>query len=82
METLNIPAVYRATYEKARVASPQLAARYIDQTTVDDPVADAVMEALADFEPRDVNRFIRAGMQQDEKALADAPDVLCSFFRD
>ena len=82
METLNIPAVYRATYEKARVASPQLAARYIDQTTVDDPVADAVMEALADFEPRDVNRFIRAGMQQDEKALADAPDVLRSFFRD
>ena len=82
METLNIPEAYKASYENARAANPELAARYIQQTTVDDPVADTVMDALAGFQPRDVNRFIRAGMQQDEKVLSSAPEVLRSFFAD
>ena len=82
MEKLNIPEAYKASYENARAANPELAARYIEQTTVDDPVADAVMEALAGFEPRDVNRYIRAGMQQDDNLLSSAPEVVRSFFAD
>ena len=80
MENLYIPAAYRKTYEKPHAENPHLAARYMEHTIVDDPVADAVMDALAGFDPRDVNRFIKAGMQQDGKVLADAPDALRSFF--
>lgn len=80
METPYVPMAYRKSYEKARVTNPALAATYIEHTTVDGPVADAVMDALAPFGPGAVDRFIRAGMRQDEKALANAPAVLRDFF--
>jgi len=80
METLRIPTVYRESYDNALAANPELAARYIQHTTAADPFADAVMDALAPFDPGEVNRFINAGMHQDEKALAKAPKALRDFF--
>ncbi len=82
MAELSIPTAYREGYERVRAVHPDLAAKYIEQTTIDDPFADAVIDALAAFAPEDANRFIKACMQQDEKVLADAPDVLHNFFDD
>lgn len=75
-----IPTVYREGYKQACAVNPDLAQKYIDQTTIGDPVTDAVMDALAGFAQGDVNRFINAGMHEDEKTLANAPEVLRDFF--
>ena len=77
---MNIPSAYRSGYEKARALNPELAAKYIEQTAVGDPDADEVIGALASFDQQEVHRFIQAGMEQDSKALADAPLVLREFF--
>ena len=80
MRNMKIPSAYQAGYEKAAALNPDLAAKYIEHTVVDDPVADAVVEALMPLESRDSNRFINAGMEQDAKVLAGAPRVLRDFF--
>ena len=77
---IRIPSAYQAGYEKAAALNPDLAAKYIASTVIDDPVVDAVMEALAPFSHREVERFIIAGMEQDEKILAEAPRPLRDFF--
>ena len=77
---MNVPSAYRSGYEKARALNPELAAKYVEQTAVGDPGADAVIDALASFDQQGVHRFIQAGMEQDSKALADAPLVLREFF--
>lgn len=80
MAEFSIPSVYREGYEKARAANPELTEKYIEYTTVDDPLADAVIDALAAYDPGDANRIIKAAMQQDEKGLEDAPEELRFFF--
>ena len=79
---IRIPSAYQAGYARAREVNPELAARYIEHTTMDDPVADAVIEALAPFDHGQVHRFIKAGMERDEKSLAEAPQLLRDFFAD
>lgn len=73
---------YRAGYEKASAVNPELAAKYIEHTVVDDPVADAVIEALAAFDHRESQRFINAGMEQDARGLGEAPRPLRDFFEE
>ena len=82
MNGIRIPSAYQAGYARAREVNPELAARYIEHTTMDDPVADAVIEALAPFDHGQVHRFIKAGMERDEKSLAEAPQLLRDFFAD
>ena len=77
---MKIPSAYRSGYEKARALNPELAAKYVEHTTVGDPEADDVVDALASFDQREAHRFIQAGMEQDSKALADAPLALREFF--
>ena len=77
---MKIPPAYRSGYEKARALNPGLAAKYVEHTVVGDPQADAVVDALASFDQREAHRFIQAGMEQDSKALADAPLALREFF--
>ena len=77
---MKIPSAYRNGYETARALNPELAATYAEHTVVGDPEADAVVAALASFDQRKVHRFIQAGMEQDAKALADAPPALREFF--
>ena len=76
----NIPAIYLEGYERALKVNPELAELYIEQSIVDDPAADAVIEALAASDPGDANRLIKAAMQEDESVLADAPEELQNFF--
>ena len=80
--SFKIPSMYQAGYEKAVALNPELAAKYMEHTVIDDPVADAVIEALAPFDHRDVQRFINAGMEQDTKTLANAPRLLRDFFEE
>ncbi len=77
-----IPSAYRAGYEKAAALNPDLAAKYIEHTVVDDPAADAAIDALAAFEHREHQRFINAGMEGDAKVLAEAPRALRDFFEE
>ena len=80
MRGIRIPSAYQAGYERAAALNPDLASKYIAYTLVDDPVVDAVMEALAPFGYREIERFINAGMERDEKTLAEAPRLLRDFF--
>ena len=77
---MKIPSAYRSGYEKARALNPELAAKYVEHTAVGDPEADDVVDALASFDQREAHRFIQAGMEQESKALADAPLALREFF--
>ncbi len=67
-------------YERARSLDPGLAAKYVEHTVVGDPEADAVIEALAPFDQREVHRFINAGMERDSSVLAGAPRQMRDFF--
>ncbi len=77
---MRIPPVYQIGYDKASVINPELAAKYVEHTTLSDPLADAVIEALAQLDQDDRHRFILAGMAQDAKVLADGPQALRDFF--
>ena len=77
---MKIPLAYQSGYEKARALNPLLAAKYIEYTAVGDPEADDVIDALSSIDQEKVHRFIEAGMEQDPKALADAPLALREFF--
>ena len=77
---MKIPSAYRSGYEKARALNPELAAKYVEHTAVGDSEADDVVDALASFDQREAHRFIQAAMEQDSKALADAPLALREFF--
>lgn len=77
---MGVPLAYQAGYEKARALNPQLATKYVEHTVIDDPVADALIEALADLRQKDAHRFIHAGMEQDAKTLAAGPRELRDFF--
>ena len=80
MSGFHVPSAYRDGYGKAVAINPDLAASYIGNTVVDDPLADAVVEALAPLGGRDIERFMNAGMEQDAKVLAEAPRALRDFF--
>ena len=77
-----IPSAYQVGYERARLLNPSLAGKYIEHTLLNDPVADAVIEALAEFEQGQVHRFIKAGMEQNAQLLAKAPRLLRDFFEE
>lgn len=77
---MNIPSAYQAGCDKARALNPQLATKYVEHTVIDDPMADAAIDALAAFSQKDVHRFIHAGMEQDAGTLAMAPQPLQDFF--
>ena len=64
----------------AAALNPDLAARYVENTVVDDPLADAAVEAVAPLGGRDIELFMNAGMDQDAKVLAEAPRALRDFF--
>ena len=60
--------------------NPDLAASYIEHTVVDDPPADAVVEALLRLDARDINRFMTVCMDPEAEPLPGTPAALCEFF--
>ncbi len=80
MKEFQIPSVYQDGYDRASAQNPALAMSYIRNTVVDDPLADAVVEALASLDARDINRFMNACMEPDVEPLPDTPQALRDFF--
>lgn len=80
MNGFNIPSAYRDGYARAAALNPDLAASYIEHTVVDDPPADAVVEALSQLDARDINRFMNVCMDPGAEPLPGTPRALCEFF--
>ena len=72
---MTIPPVYQAGYEKARTFNPQLAAKYVERTVIDDPPADAAIEALANFSATLLYQATQLGAQLDAEARASFMQV-------
>ena len=76
------PSAYIEGYEKARLIDRQTADNYIRHTVIGDPLMDAVVEEFASLPQAQASKLIRAGMQEDEVALRNAPRALRDFFID
>ena len=79
-EPNHMPTCYVEGFQEACKIDPDIAANYITHTTVEDPEADAVIEALATLDPTLSARYINAAMDRDEEHLVDAPSILKDFF--
>ncbi len=79
---MRMPHSYIEGYERAKAVDPALADAYVKNTLVGDPLADAAMEALADFSQGQSHRLIEAGMNGDEETMREAPEALRVFFRE
>ena len=75
-----VPTAYVDGYRRAREIDPEMADIYVRHTHVVDPLADAAMAALAEYEPAQVEAFIVAGMDGDAETLREAPEALRTFF--
>ena len=67
-------------YAQARLLNPAMADNYIAHTVIGDPLADAAVEELSSYSQKESSGFIRAGMRNDEDALAKAPPLFQEFF--
>ena len=74
------PVAYRPGYEKARRLDAELADTYVENTMVGDPLWDAAVASLADFDHAKTHELINACMEQDEKLMSSAPQELRDFF--
>ena len=76
----NVPVDYRPGYEKARKIDPRVADNYIAHTTIGDPPADALIEALTPLGARELHRLISGAMNEDASAFKEGPAELREFF--
>ena len=77
---MKIPSSYQPGYKEALLTDPDLAKTYIQHTLIGDPDADALIDAISDFDYEQQGEIIRAGMDRDEKKLRDAPQAVRAFF--
>lgn len=77
---MRVPAAYAPGYGEAHALNSRLADNYVRHAFVDDPLADAAVEALAPFGQEEAHRLIAAGMEQRDDALSAAPPELQEFF--
>lgn len=82
MTALQAPGAYLEGYATARGVDPALADAYIRHTRIGDPDLDPVIEEVADLAGDQLQRAIRAGIEQDAEALRQAPRSLRHFFED
>ena len=77
---MQIPSSYQPGYKEALLTDPALAKTYIQHTLIGDPDADALINAISDIDHEEQGEFIKAGMDQDEEKLRDAPQAVRAFF--
>ena len=78
---MKLPSDYNLGYEKARKVAPEMASHYVAHTHIGDPVAEAMVDDLAELGPSKSWRLIEAAMQDEgEDALRDAPSSMREFF--
>ena len=76
------PGAYAEGYATASGVDPGLTDAYIRHTQIGDPDLDPVIEDVADLAADQLQRGIRAGIEQDAEALRQAPKSLRHFFED
>ena len=77
----SIPSAYVPQYEKVRDKDPERVDNYIRHTTLGDPVLDPVLEAVTPtLPPKDLHRFVQAGIEEETEVLRQAPQELRDFF--
>ncbi len=74
------PLIYLEGYREASATNPEVAAAYIRNTVVDDPLADRAIETLGSMSGQQVNRVMNACMACNAEILSDAPPALQAFF--
>ena len=75
-----LPTDYITNAEKALKYDYERTVNYLKHTLIGDPEVDEILEECASLERADMQRFIHAGMEQDESVLSDAPAVIREFF--
>ena len=80
---MNIPTDYITGYELARKVAPEMAANYMNHTHIEDPLAAAMTEDLAELGSDESSRLIQTAMENPgEGALEDsAPASFREFFK-
>ncbi len=76
----SLPSDYQSGYEEAKKLDAELADVYAAHTIIGDPVAEAAMEALAEYEPKRQQELIRAGIDDDRETFKEAPAALKELF--
>lgn len=72
-----IPSIYRDGYRAARELDPELADRYIAHTTIGDPLADRVVEDLAErFKPQQSSALLATAIKAPGDLPENVPDSL------
>ena len=75
-----IPTDYVDGYPLAREVDAARADTYLRHTTIGDPLADAMVDALAPYGHKESARLIALGMERDDEGLKDGPEALRTFF--
>lgn len=73
---MDVPTDYRSGYAKARLVDADMADRYVAQTLVGDPLADAVMLACDGIPASRQHAWFQRGIEGGPSAIADAPAEL------
>ncbi|MYA19195.1 MAG: DUF2236 domain-containing protein [Chloroflexi bacterium] len=80
---MNMPSDYLPGYERARAVDPDVTSRYIEHTTLGDPEADELMEALADLGSEGSRQVLQLAMDAESPAdLRELPPVVRDFFEE
>ena len=77
---MQVPSAYVKGYGQARLHDRKAADNYVRHTTMGDAELDPIMEELSSLPPADLERFIRAGIEQEAETLVRAPQALRDFF--
>ncbi len=75
-----IPNSYTEGYARACLYDQALADKYILHTTIGDPVLDEALEEVAFLKPKELNRYVHAGIEQQSSVMRAAPQGLRDFF--
>ena len=81
LDDIELPTDYHLNAEKALKHDYERASNYLKHTLIGDPEIDEMLEECASLERADMQRFVQAGMEQDEGVLSQAPSVIREFFK-
>ena len=80
---MDMPSDYEAGYAKARALDADLASRYIAHTTIGDPAADQLNDALSHLGREESTRILQLAMDaEDPRDLRALPPVVQDFFEE
>ena len=80
LDGIELPTDYHTNAEKALIYDYERGSNYLKHTLIGDPEVDQMLEECASLDRSDIQRFIHAGMEQDESVLSQAPSVIRDFF--